>query len=124
VIKVTEKNEQEGIKALAEALRAGGILLNLSCPNCGYPIIEIDGRKYCKICDVEVITYKTESDLPKEYRKALHQNNQVESPMVKTLSAKIETLRKKLEKTNDPDEIIKISEAIDKLNKTLQNLEE
>jgi uncharacterized Zn finger protein (UPF0148 family) len=116
-------NDQEGIKVLAEALRAGGTLLNISCPICAYPLIKINDKIFCKICDNEVIIYKDESELPKEYRKALKpKETQIDSPMVKTLNTKIEALRKKMEATDDPDEIIKISEAIEKLLVTLQKL--
>jgi uncharacterized Zn finger protein (UPF0148 family) len=123
--KKTQKiNDQEGIKLLAEALRAGGTLLNISCPICASPLIKINEKIFCKISDTEVIIYKDESELPKEYRKALEpKKTQIDSPMVKTLNTKIESLRKKMEATDDPDEIIKISEAIEKLLATLQRLE-
>jgi uncharacterized Zn finger protein (UPF0148 family) len=121
--KTMKIDEDEGIKALAEALRAGGKLLSLSCPICAYPLIEIDGKKFCKICNNEVVVYKDESELSAEQLKALKQDNKTESPMTKTISTKIETLRKKIEETDDPDEIIKLSEAIEKLHNTLKSLE-
>ncbi|NHK33016.1 MAG: hypothetical protein FK730_16835 [Asgard group archaeon] len=123
--KKTQKiDDQKGVKVLAEALRDGGTLLDISCPICAYPLIKINEKIFCKICDNEVIIYKDESELPKEYRKALDpKKTQIDSPMVKTLNTKIETLRKKMDATDDPDEIIKLSEAIEKLLVTLQRLE-
>lgn len=116
-------NDQEGIKLLAEALRSGSTLLNASCPICAYPLIKINDKIFCKICDNEVIIYKDESELPKEYRKTLKpRKEQSVSPVAKTIASKIETLRIKMEATEDPDEIIKISEAIEKLHVTLQKL--
>ncbi|MBN1329534.1 MAG: hypothetical protein JXA54_08685 [Candidatus Heimdallarchaeota archaeon] len=117
-------NESEGIKAIAEALRAGGTLLNAACPICSYPLIKIEDKIFCKICNNEVIIYKNENELPKEYQQALKINSPKkveETPMIKTLTNKIETLRKQLEKSTDPDQIIKLSEAIDKLMTALNN---
>ncbi len=111
-------NETEGIKAIAEALRAGGTLLNAACPICSYPLIKVEDKIYCKVCNNEVIIYRNESDLPKEYQQALKHKSpksEEENPMVKTLTNKIETLRVQLENATDPDEIIKLTEAIDKL---------
>ncbi|NHJ48467.1 MAG: hypothetical protein FK733_11845 [Asgard group archaeon] len=121
--KSTKKDEDAGIKALAEALRAGGKLLSLSCPICAYPLIEIDGKKFCKICDNEVVVYKDESELSKEQLRALKQDTKVDSLMSKTINDKIESLRKKIEQSDNPDEIIKLSEAIEKLHNTLKSLE-
>ncbi|NHJ38729.1 MAG: hypothetical protein FK731_01760 [Asgard group archaeon] len=122
--KTQKINDEEGIKLLAEALRSGGTLLNVSCPICAYPLIKINDKIYCKICDNEVIIYKDESELPKEYRKAIKpRKEQTDSPIIKTIASKIESLRLKMESTDDPDEIIKISEAIEKLLITLQKLE-
>jgi len=53
----------------------------------------------------------------KKRRKGLQ-----ETEVVKTIKGKIEDLRKKLEKAIDPDEIVKLSEAIDKLTQTLKNI--
>ncbi|MHA1212194.1 MAG: Sjogren's syndrome/scleroderma autoantigen 1 family protein [Candidatus Heimdallarchaeota archaeon] len=117
--------EEKGIKAISEALRAGGTLLNAACPICSFPLIKVKEKIYCKICDNEVIIYKDASELPKEYQQALKHNNRSneikDSPIIKTLKNKIEGLRNKLEAAEDPDEIIKISDAIDKLLNTLKN---
>ena len=118
-----EVNNEQGIKAIAEALRAGGTLLHAACPVCDSPLIKIKDKVYCKVCDTEVLIYRDEKDLPKEIQKALKNDTkqtQKETTMTKTINAKIEQLRKKLESTDDPDEIIKISEAIDKLLQTLE----
>ena len=119
--------EEEGIKAIADALKAGGALLNVACPICNYPLIKIEEKIYCKICNQEVYIYRDESELPKEYKQALKQKSKDtidESEVEKTIKAKIEDLRKKLEMAIDPDEIVKLSEAIDKLNQTLKKMTE
>lgn len=120
--------EEDGIKAIADALKAGGALLNVACPICNYPLIKVDEKIYCKICNQEVYIYRDESELPKEYKHALKQNITTESveetEVIKTIRKKIEDLRKKLELAIDPDEIVKISEAIDKLSQTLKKMKE
>lgn len=121
------KNEEIGIKAIADALKAGGTLLNIACPNCNYPLIRIDEKIFCKICNQEVYIYRDESELPKEYKQALKQKTKVsseETEVEKTIKGKIEELRKKLEKTIDTDEIVKLSEAINKLSQTLKKMKE
>ncbi|MBK5112381.1 MAG: hypothetical protein KGD59_12305 [Candidatus Heimdallarchaeota archaeon] len=122
-----ENKEEEGIKAIAAALKAGGTLLNLACPICNSPLIKIDEKIYCKICNQEVYIYRDESELPKEYRQALKQKTKVsseETEVEKTIKEKIEDLRKKLEKAIDPDEIVKLSEAINNLSQTLKKMKE
>lgn len=124
--KGTEETE-EAIRALAEALRAGGTLLHASCPQCNTPLIKIGDKIYCKYCNKEVIIYKEESELPLEIREALKkqtlQKTRSKSPVEKTIKRKVEGLRKKLEKTEDPEEIVKLSEAIDSLLDTLRKIE-
>lgn len=121
-------NNQESIKAIADALKKGGTLLDAACPVCNSPLIKIEGRVFCKVCNKEVIIYKDESQLPPAIQKALKRNAysdlQGESNVEKTIKGKIESLRKKLEETDNPDEIIKISEAIDKLVSTLKKINE
>lgn len=122
---MTKKANDDGIKAIAEALRAGGTLLSTACPVCDSPLIKIQDKIYCKMCNKEVMIYKDESELPKEVQKALHKNTVSKTPeskMHKTINKKIEALRKKLEEADDPDEIIKLSEAIDKLYATLTKM--
>ncbi len=118
------KKEEEGIKAIADALKAGGTLLNVACPICNYPLIKIDEKIRCMICNQEVYIYRHESELPKEYKQALKQKTKIhdDSEVVKTLKVKIEDLRKKLEIATDTDEIIKLSEAIDRLSETLRKM--
>ena len=125
---MAKKNNDEGIKAIAEALRAGGTLLSAACPICDSPLIKINDKIYCKVCNKEVMIYKDEKDLPKEVQKALQRenkyaNNASDNKLEQTIKNKIESLRKKLEETDDPDEIMKVSEAIDKLHSTLTKMQ-
>jgi uncharacterized Zn finger protein (UPF0148 family) len=117
----------EGIKAIAAALRAGGTLLNKACPICDSPLIRINEKVYCKVCEKEVIIYQDEKELPAEIRKEIKKKvspsaSEEDSKVEKTLKGKIEKLRVQLEESDDPDEIIKITEAIDKLLSSLKKM--
>ncbi len=125
--KENKKNMDEGIKAIAAALRAGGTLLNKACPICDSPLIRINEKVYCKVCEKEVIIYQDEKELPAEIRKEIKKKvspsaSEEDSKVEKTLKGKIEKLRVQLEESDDPDEIIKITEAIDKLLSSLKKM--
>ena len=124
-----EKTNDEGIKAIAAALRAGGTLLNKACPVCDSPLIKIKDKIYCKVCEREVIIYQDEKELPAEIRKEIKKKvslsvSEEDTPMEKTLKDKIEKLRLQLEESDNPDEIIKLTEAIDKLSTTLKKMKD
>ncbi len=127
--KENEKSQDEGIKAIAAALRAGGTLLNKACPVCDSPLIKINDRIYCKVCEKEVIIYKDEKELPAEIRKEIKKKvsldvSEEDSKVEITLKSKIEKLRLQLEESDDTDEIIKLTEAIDKLSSTLKKMKD
>ncbi|MBD3189206.1 MAG: hypothetical protein GF308_01105 [Candidatus Heimdallarchaeota archaeon] len=124
-----DKPNSKAVKALAEALGSGGTLLDISCPQCNSPLIKIDDKIYCKFCDKEVIVYKDEKELPPELQKALRGSTRelttpssTDSKIEETMKQKIEKLRERLERTDEPDEIIKLSEAIDRLIDTLKKI--
>ncbi|MEA2070196.1 MAG: Sjogren's syndrome/scleroderma autoantigen 1 family protein [Asgard group archaeon] len=123
-----KKPSNEGIKALAEALKTGGTLLNQACPVCNTPLIKIDDKIFCKTCQREVIIYKNEEELPPNLRDSLikekkPQKQKKHDKVTKTIENKIEKLRETLEQTDDPDEIIKLSNAIDRLVESLEKIE-
>ena len=127
--KENKKSNDEGIKAIAAALRAGGTLLNKACPVCDSPLIKINDRIYCKVCEKEVIIYQDEKELPAAIRKEIKKKvspeiSEEDSKVEKTLKSKIEKLRLQLEESDNPDEIIKITEAIDKLSSTLKKMKD
>ena len=124
-----EKTKDEGIKAIADALRAGGTLLNKACPVCDSPLIKINDKVYCKVCEKEVIIYQDEKELPAAIRKEIKKKvsptiSEEDSKVEKTLKEKIEKLRGQLEESDDPDEIIKLTNAIDKMVSTLKKMKE
>jgi uncharacterized Zn finger protein (UPF0148 family) len=126
---IEESDINDGIKELAQALRSGGTLLNIACPVCNHPLIKIEDKIFCKVCNKEVVMYKDEAELPAEIQQEL--KRPIKQPklaattkMEKTIIKKIEGLRKKLDKSDEPDEIIKLSNAIDKLHDTLKKIQE
>lgn len=124
-----EKQDSKAVKALAQALASGGTLLDISCPQCNSPLVKIDDKIFCKFCDKEVVVYRDEKELPPELQRALKAPmgelttpSTSDSKIEETMKRKIENLRERLEQTEDPDEIIKLSEAIDRLVDTLKKI--
>ena len=94
---------------------------------CNSPLIKVNDRIFCKVCDKEVLIYRDERDLPKDIQQILKKDAQRERPreqskVEKTILEKLENLREKLAAADDPDEIIKLTEAIDKLHSTLSKI--
>ncbi len=47
---VKAKSREAAIKKMAEALFKGAKLLSETCPKCGSPLMEVEGRKICYVC--------------------------------------------------------------------------
>ena len=105
----------ESIKVMADLLRQGATLTQLSCPACSSPLFKLQNKDiWCAKCQKRVIIVKEgdpEPELPKEPRF---------SGLEKTIMTKIETLEKQLAEENDPEKIIKLGETLSSL---LENLE-
>lgn len=117
---------RQDVEKMAELLRTGYTMLNLSCPVCNNPIFrDNDGNTLCAICNrsVEVIDNELEkSHRENEILKKPITNNMDLIDLKKIIKNKIIYLGQELEKEEKP-EFIKIyfdllSNAIDLLNKS------
>ena len=117
---------RQDVEKMAELLRTGYTMLNLSCPVCNNPIFrDNEGNTMCAICNrsVEIIDNELEkshreNEIPK---KSLTKNMDLKD-LKKIIKNKIIYLGQELEKEEKP-EFIKIyldllSNAIDLLNKS------
>ena len=103
---------KEDSKKMADLLRKGHKMLNLSCPICNNPIFQNkDGVSFCAICNREVIMADSVLDKNIKEKETLLPKNikQVNVPtvLVAVLTDKLNWITQKLEKENQLDIIEK-----------------
>jgi len=113
VVKLTENSED--IKVMADLLRQGATLTQLSCPACFSPLFKLQNKDiWCAKCQKKVIIVKEGDPEPEESKVPVF------SGLEKTIMTKIQNLEKQLAEENDPEKITKIGETLSSL---LENLE-
>jgi len=113
------KENNTAIKRMADLLRQGATLTDLSCPVCSSPLFRLqDGTLWCAKDEKKVVIVK-EGEEPVQPSQGTAYDK-----LETTLLGKIETLQGKIEKTEDATELQKLSTAlsqlldnIDKINK-------
>ena len=101
---------------MADLLRQGATLTDLSCPVCASPLFRLkDGTLWCANDEKKVIIVKEGEEPPKQAAA-----NTAYDKLEATLLAKMQDLQGKIEKTEDIEELQKLSVAITEL---LINLE-
>ena len=104
------KENNSPIKRMANLLVQGATLTDLACPVCASPLFKLkDGTLWCAKDEKKVIIVKEGEGAPKS--SASTACDKLET----TLLAKIAYLQAKIEKTEDPDELQKLSSALSKL---------
>lgn len=103
---------KEDAKKMADLLRTGHKMLNLSCPICNNPIFQNkDGVSFCAICNREVIMADTVSDKNIEEKETILDKNtkqlNIPSVLISVLTDKLNWITQKLEKENQLDIIEK-----------------
>jgi UPF0148 protein len=113
-----EKKETTLIKRMAELLMQGDTLTDLSCPVCGSPLFRLkDGTLWCAKDEKKVVIVK-EGEKPPKQAAASTAYDKLEA----TLLAKIQELQGKIEKTEDLDELQKLSVALSELLDSLEKI--
>jgi UPF0148 protein len=111
---VQEKTEDKPIKRMADLLRQGATLTDLSCPVCASPLFRLkDGTLWCAKCEKKVIVVKEGEEAEKAAGAALDK-------LEATLLAKVQDIQGKIQQTDNVDELQKLSTALSEL---LSNLE-
>ena len=108
---------KEDAKKMADLLRTGHKMLNLSCPICNNPIFQNkDGVSFCAICNREVVMADSVSDNNIEEKETILNKNtkQVNIPhaLITVLTDKLNWIYQKLEKENQLDIIEKYIKII------------
>jgi UPF0148 protein len=114
VPKLQEKTEDKPIKRMADLLRQGATLTDLSCPACSSPLFRLkDGTLWCAKCEKKVVVVK-EGEEPEKA------SNTTYDKLEATLLAKVQNIQDKIQNTEDVEELQKLSIALSEL---LGNLE-
>lgn len=99
---------------MADLLRQGTTLTELSCPACVSPLFRLkDGTLWCAKCEKKVIVVKEGEEAEKAADAALDK-------LEATLLSKVQDVQNKIQQTEDVQELQKLSTTLSEL---LGNLE-
>jgi UPF0148 protein len=105
---------------MADLLRQGATLTDLACPNCSSPLFRLgDGTLWCGKDEKKVIIVKEGQEPPQ-----IVPSNSAMSKLEATLMAKVEDLQGKIEKTDDIEEIGKLTAALTELLNSLEKIKQ
>jgi UPF0148 protein len=112
------KTEDTSIKRGAELLRKGATLTDLSCPNCSSPLFRLsDGTLWCIKDEKKVIIIKEDQEPPKQSAASSAYDK-----LEETLMSKVQNIQEKIEKTQDIDELQKLTLALSELLNSLEKI--
>ena len=113
---MSNNNKDDTIKRMADLLRQGSTLTNLSCPACGSPLFRLkDQTLWCVKDKKKVIIMKRGSEEKKP-------NSTTYDKIEKTLLSKVNKLQDKIENTEKPDELQKLTSALSEILTTLEKI--
>lgn len=112
-----KENEDQDIKRMAELLRKGATLTDLTCPACSSPLFRFkDGTLWCGKDEKRVVIAK-EGDVSSEGS----QNSALEG-IENTLTEKVQEIQVRIQKTESPEELQKLSSALSELLDSLAKI--
>ena len=102
---------------MANLLRQGSTLTDLSCPVCASPLFRLkDGTLWCAKDEKKVIIVKEGEEPPKP------SVNSTYDKLEATLLTKIQEIEGKIEKTENAEELQKLSSALSELLSSLEKI--
>lgn len=108
------------IKRMADLLRQGATLTDLSCPVCASPLFRLkDGTLWCEQDQKKVVIVKEGEQPPAQ---AASPASAAYDKLENTLLAKIQGIEDKIQKTDDIEEIQKLSGALSELLGSLEKI--
>jgi UPF0148 protein len=114
-------SEDTPLKRMASLLRQGATLTDLSCPACSSPLFRLkDGTLWCANDEKKVIIVKEGEEPPKQ--AATSPASAALDKLEATLLAKIEDIQGRIEKTQDVDELQKLTLALSELLNSLEKI--
>jgi UPF0148 protein len=109
------EKESKEIQTMANMLRQGATLTDMSCPICASPLFKLrSGEIWCVKCQKRVVIVK-EGETPTEATKPI-----LLSQLESTVLTKIQEIEKKLKEEADPAQLEKLTATLSQL---LENLE-
>ena len=114
--------ENTPIKRMADLLRQGATLTDLSCPNCASPLFRLkDGTLWCAKDEKKVVIVKEGEEPPKPAAAPSSANSPYDK-LEATLLSKVLDVQGKIAKTEDPDELQKLTHALGELLNSLEKI--
>jgi UPF0148 protein len=103
---------------MADLLRQGDTLTDLSCPVCASPLFRLkDGTLWCANDEKKVVIVKEGEETPKQAAASTAYDK-----LEATLLAKMQELQGKIEKTEDIAELQKLSVALSELLNSVEKI--
>ncbi len=116
-----KKENTTPIKRMADLLTKGATLTDLSCPVCSSPLFRLqDGTLWCAKDEKKVIIVKEGEEPPAAPSSPA--TGTAYDKLESTLLAKVKDLQGKIEKTQDIDELQKLTTALSQLLDSLDKI--
>jgi UPF0148 protein len=118
-----QDTENTPIKRMANLLRQGATLTDLSCPVCSSPLFRLkDGTLWCAKDEKKVIIVKEGEEIPKEAAASTSIVASTYDKLEATLLSKIQEVQSKIEKIEDTEELQKLTHALSELLSSLEKV--
>jgi len=115
-----EKTTDKHIKKMADLLFQGAALTDLACPRCSSPLLRLkDGTLWCGKDERKVILVKEGEEKPEETKVT---SNDTMGKLEGTIMTKVQNLQAKIEKTDDVEELGKLTTALSELLNSLEKV--
>jgi len=102
---------------MADLLKQGATLTDLSCPACASPIFKLkSGELWCAKCQKRVILVK-EGQTPEEATRPI-----LLSTLESTLLTKMQEIEKRIKEENDPEQLQKLTTTLSSLLEDLNKI--
>jgi UPF0148 protein len=110
-------NSDASIKRMADLLRQGETLTDLACPVCSSPLFRLrNGTLWCVKDEKKVIIVKEGEETEKS------SSNAALDTLEETISAKIQEMQSKIKKTDNVDELGKMTATLSELLNSLEKI--
>ncbi len=105
------------IKRMADLLRQGATLTNLSCPMCAAPLFRLkDGTLWCGKDEKKVIVVKEGEEKPKSASTAAMETLEA------TLLSKVQDIQEKIQRVENVEELQKLTSALSEVLDSLEKI--